>query len=281
MRNKLYFCFIFFLIIISSNLVFAKKKIYRELPEDMELQPINKDIKNKIINSEIIDSGLIENQYKGKLKKRKKSEIATLYGKKYLFYINGGANIFISGNNSSSTFFPNTDKSIFEKIQPIWNVSAGFGLTEGFKVEVEYAQSTTGNIMDYKINAVYDKISKNKLHFYMINFIFDDFKYEGNVFPYIGFGGGLLHNNYTIQTKEDGLLLDKVVETSFHSIRPAVQAMLGINFILHEKFNLTLYYKYFNAFDFEFMNNPLEFKKITSNHSINLNFRFIFYSFGK
>ena len=228
------FIYIFVAFILSHSIVNAE--IYFMLPNEIEVEDVNKNIKFKTKNR-YTKAEQIQNQYKGKLK-YKPSNSMIKNDRKGRYY-------------TSVSYLIN--KSLFEEIEDDTNkiiyqanknnefkdsFSAEFGLyfRDNMSVGIEYFFLSNKSVKFNNINI------KMEGQAYFVNLSLEN-NYS-KIIPFFGIGAGVIKNDfkeeftYTYETNEvDG------------NIIPAYQIFAGLEFMYNDKIILYGKYKYMDFFE--------------------------------
>ncbi|HSQ97200.1 MAG TPA: hypothetical protein VLL98_00595 [Rickettsiales bacterium] len=207
----------------------ANAKVRLATPEDLEIEQLNKDEKDRLKNINYSETVGMPNQYKGKLKYTEGVEEVRL--KDVRIYIGvGGRATFARDEilkpkeseytNTNLNF--NSDFNYFGSIGLYWR--------NGIRTEFEYsataidgdATDTSGFYTYNEDDSTYtysDKVKFDlKIDTYMLNLILEKTQAKTAIKPYVGFGIGMASANF------EGLV------SNSRAYAPAAQFMIGLSY---------------------------------------------------
>ena len=251
MKNKRYKCHIIliilniiihFTLIISNGSLFAKTILF--LPEDIELEDVNKNTSKKLVNR-YKNEDQIKNQYKGKLKYKPD---------------NDGLNMYREGRFYTSIYFlPKTllngtiDNAGISDYKPnnSYSVSVGYYFNNNITMEVDYSELT------YNISnlALGNGLNNFKTHFknYFLNVLAES-NYSRFI-PFISLGFGILQSDFD----------ESNIVTNIKShVATAYQFVGGFEIAITDSLLLSFRYK--------FLKNINKIKLRYENNSYDINF---------
>lgn len=239
-KCKFYLIFILFQIALClyKDVLFAKTILV--LPEEIELEEINKNKSKKLVNR-YKNEDQIKNQYKGKLKYKPNSS---------------GLNMYRDGRFYTSVYFlpkgfslGNIDKkSINYKSNISYSVNAGYYFTNNIAAEVDYSEL----IHDVSYINI-GSLTKFKMH--SRNYILD-ILIESNYsrfIPFISVGLGVIQSNFG----------DSNIENIKNYIAAAYQIVGGFEIAFTDSLLVSFKYKFFQNI------NRIKLRYNDNSHDIN------------
>lgn len=230
--------FVLFLFITTS----AKAEIYFMLPDEIDIQDVNKDISTKT-KYRYSRTRQIQNQYKGKLK-YKPSDSMIKNDRKSRFYTAVGYLI----NNSSFEYaldkYNNTKYQLQGRKKFKNNFSAEIGVyfKDNASLAIEYFELRNSSL---KFNTLDEELTMQS---YFLNLTFES-NYS-SIVPFFGVGLGAIKNNF-----------ESTNEKSKGNIVPAYQVFAGLEFVYKKEWIIYAKYKYFDLF------SNIELKKTSTKYS--------------
>lgn len=172
-----------FTLIISNGISFAKTILF--LPEDIELEDVNKNTSKKLVNR-YRNEDQIKNQYKGKLKYKPDNDSLNMY-REGRFY----TSIYFLPKLTLNGTIDNSDINNY-KSSNSYSVDVGYYFTNNIAMEVDYSE------LIYSISNLNleDTLNEFKMHFknYFLNVLVES-NYSRFI-PFISLGFGFIQSSF-------------------------------------------------------------------------------------
>jgi hypothetical protein len=222
-------CRLFFVLFSCLIPIFnANGSLKLSTPDDLEIEQLNKDEKDKLENINYSETIGIPRQYTGKLKYTDGTkDVRFIDGRVYF----GAGGRYSMVSNTKLTPKTSSYSKVDMNFKKDFNYfgSIGFYWDNGIRTEFEYSKSSVdtnsfdGSNFVIKVDNNYveytgDMTLSIDVKTYMINFIFEKIRAKTAIKPYTGLGVGVLTSNV------DGLATDG------KGVVPAAQIMFGLSY---------------------------------------------------
>lgn len=229
----IFICCLLFLFFLSS----AEAEVYFMLPNNLEIENVNKGIKTKTKNR-YTNADQIENQYKGKLKYKPsnnmiKNDRKGRYYTSVGYLINRKITIDEINNKSDDTIYSGENSS---KFKDSFSAEAGLYFTNSFALGIEFYELKNSSVKfdDIKVEMT------NQV--YMLNAFFEN-NYS-KIVPFFGAGIGIARNKFS---ENFGLSSIYYANKDKGGVIPVYQFYIGTDYMYDERSMIFIKYKYFNT----------------------------------
>lgn len=233
------FFFILILSFILINNANVSAEVFFNLPENLTLEEVNKNIKNKTMNRSDSIEDQINNQYKGKLKYKSNNDAIRNYRKDRYY-----TSAFMVINKLSLNEIKNTNTNKIYEVNKGFKNSVGgifgFYFRNNFSLEFEYFDysNTTRakeNFFEDSKHKKFNSVDVNVKN-YFINLIIEN-NYS-QIIPFFGIGIGGVKTDFSNSEIAE--------ETKIKSnLTPAYQGIAGIEFAVTNNVFINIKYKYY------------------------------------